>query len=116
MRSLSRDMLARDVAERQRRPERDAGAGIIAAHDAGHVVAGGIEACDWLSVFVQCTRVLVGLDARVSAEIADHHLDRIKRSVLDRRDAGVRAMQRIALVAVIGARSLAERRIAAFLG
>ena len=41
---LPRDVLAGDVAERQRRAERDAGAGIIAAHDARHVVAGGIEA------------------------------------------------------------------------
>ena len=43
-------MLARDIAERQRGAERDAGAGIVAAHDARHVVAGGIEARDRLAV------------------------------------------------------------------
>ena len=63
MRSRSRDMLARDVAERQRRPQCDAGAGIIAAHDARHVVAGGIEACDRLAMLIKCARMFVGPDA-----------------------------------------------------
>ena len=109
-------MLARDIAERQRRAERDAGAGIVAAHDARHVVAGGIEARDRLAVGIERARMLVGLDAGIGAEIADHHLDRVERSVLDRRDAGVRAVQRVALVAVIGARSLAEGGIASLGG
>src|SRR6266545_2333811 len=38
-RSFARVMLARDISERQRGPQRDAGAGIVAAHDARHVVA-----------------------------------------------------------------------------
>src|SRR5206468_7766218 len=42
-RSLSRYMLPRDIAERQRRSERDTGTGIVAAHDGRHVVAGGIR-------------------------------------------------------------------------
>ena len=109
-RSLARNMLPRDIPERQRGPQRDAGAGIVAAHDARHVVAGGIEARDRLAVLVERAGVFVGPDAGIGAEIADHHLDRVKRPVLDRRDAGVRAVQRIALVAVIGARALAELR------
>ena len=67
-------------------------------------------------MFVQRTRVFVGFDAGIGAEIADHQLDRVEWPVLDRRDTGVRAMQRVALVAVIGARSLAEPGIAAFCG
>src|ERR1700712_2770181 len=105
------DMPARDIAERQRRAERDACAGIVAAHDAGHVVARGIEARDRLAVAIERARVLVGLYSCVSAEIANHHLDGVERPVLDRRDAGIRPMQRVALVAVIGARSLAESGI-----
>src|SRR6266545_1201123 len=115
-RCLARDMLPRDIPERQRGSERDAGAGIVAAHDARHVVAGGIEARDRLTVLVQRTGVFVGPDAGIGAEIADHQLDRVEWPVLDRRDAGVRAVQRIALVAVIGARALAEGGIAAFRG
>src|SRR5207302_9598426 len=103
---LSGNMLARDIAERQRRAERDAGAGIVAAHDARHIVADRIEARDRLSGRVQCAGAGVGPDAGVSAEITDHHLDRTERAVRDRRDAGVGAVQRIALVAVIGARAL----------
>src|SRR3954469_7902698 len=105
---LARNMLSRNIPERQRGAEGDAGAGIVAAHDARHVVAGGIKAGDRLAVLVQRAGVFVGFDAGIGAEIADHKLDRVKRSVLDWRDAGVRTVQRIALVAVIGARSLAE--------
>ena len=42
-----------DISERQRRAERDAGAGIVAAHDARHVVARGIEPCDHAAIGVQ---------------------------------------------------------------
>src|SRR5882757_11296291 len=103
-----RDVPARDVAEGQRGPERDAGAGIVTAHDAGHVVAGGIEPVDRVTIGVKRARVCVGLDSGIGAEIADHHLDRIKWSMLDRSDAGVRSMQRIALKPVVGARPLAK--------
>ena len=112
--SLIRHMFARDISESQRGSERDAGAGIVAAHDSRHVVVNCIEARDRLAVGIECAGVLVGPDAGIGAEIADHHLDRVERSVLDRRDARVRPMQRVALVAVVGARSLAESRIAAF--
>jgi hypothetical protein len=46
-------------------------AGDVLAHDARHVVAGGVEACDRAAVGIQRTRVLVGLDAGVGAEVAD---------------------------------------------
>ncbi len=39
-------MPAGDIAERQRRPERDAGSRIISVHDRSHVVAAGIEPRD----------------------------------------------------------------------
>src|SRR3954463_10919257 len=96
------EMTAGNVAEGQRRPKRDAGAGIIAAHDARHVVTGGIEPRNDPSFCIQRPRILVGDDAGIGAEIADHHLDGVERTVLDGRDARVRAVQRIALVAVIG--------------
>src|SRR6267142_3412143 len=106
-----RDMSACDVAECQRRPERDAGAGIVASHDARHVVAGGIEPFDRTIIGVECAGVLVGLDAAIDAEIADHHFDRVEGPVLDRREAGVRSMQGIALKPVVGARPFAESGI-----
>ena len=68
-------MLPRNIPARQRGTERDAGAGIVAAHDARHIVAGGIEAGDRLAVFVQRAGVLVGPDAGIGAEVADHQLD-----------------------------------------
>src|SRR5689334_20146916 len=40
----TRQMLACDVTEGQRWPQRDPCAGIVAAHDARHVVPGGIKA------------------------------------------------------------------------
>src|SRR5262245_30247294 len=81
------EMTAGNVAEGQRRPKRDAGAGIIAAHDARHVVAGGIEPGNHPSLRIERACVLVGDDAGIGAEIADHHLDGVERAVLDRRDA-----------------------------
>ena len=79
-------------------------------------VAVQIAMLDRQTVGIQRAGMLVGPDAGVGAEIADHQLDRVERPVLDRRDAGVRAVQRIALVAVIGARALAEGGIAALSG
>src|SRR4051794_13064511 len=105
------EMTAGNVAEGQRRPKRNAGAGIIAAHDAGHVVAGGIEPRNDPAFGIQRPRVLVGDDAGIGAEIAHHHLDGVERTVLDRRHARVRAVQRVALVAVVGLRALAESGI-----
>ena len=62
-------MLPSDIPKRQRRAERNAGAGVVAAHDAGHVVADGVEARDRLAVGVQRAGVLVGLgDARFVAQ------------------------------------------------
>src|SRR5882724_5741189 len=63
----TRDVSSRDIAERQRRAERDAGAGVVPAHDAGHVVARGIEARDRLAAAIERARVLVGFDAGIGA-------------------------------------------------
>src|SRR5262249_14462482 len=92
-----RKMLAGDIAKGERRSERDAGAGIIAAHDARHVVAGGIEALDHLASRIERPRIRVGLDPGIGAEIADHHLDGVERPVFDRRDARVRSILRVSL-------------------
>src|SRR5262245_170845 len=67
-----------------------------------------MKARDAAAVGVERAGMLVGPDAAIGAEIADHQLDRIERSALDRRDAGIGPMQRIALVAIIGTRALAE--------
>ena len=69
-----------------------------------------------MAIGVERAGVLVGLDAGIGAEVADHHLDGVERAVPDRRDAGVGAVQRVTLIAVVGARALAEIRIASFSG
>jgi hypothetical protein len=56
-------MLSGDIAEGQRRPEGDARTRIIAAHDAHHVVARGVEAANDAAISVERTRMRVGLDA-----------------------------------------------------
>src|SRR5215475_15250140 len=86
---------------------------MLAAHDARHVVAGRIEALDHRASRIERPRMRVGLDPGIGAEIADHHLDGVERPALDRRDAGVGPMLRVALISVIGARALAEIRIGA---
>src|SRR6186713_2535114 len=107
------EMTPGNVAEGQRRPKRDAGTGIIAAHDARHVVAGGIKPGNHPALRVQRPRILVGDDAGIGAEIADHHFDGVERAVIDRGHAGVGAVHGVALVAVIGLRALAEGGIKA---
>src|ERR1700733_2007882 len=105
-------MPAGDITEGQRRAERNAGTWIITAHDARHVVTGGIKPWNHTAGGIECARVGVGEDARIGTEIADHNLDRIERAVRDRRDTRVRPMQGNTLVAVIGARTLAESGVA----
>src|SRR3954465_5471816 len=90
MQFAARDMSARDIAKGQCGPKRDSGAGIVAPHDARHIVTDGIEPFDRMAICVKGACVPVGPDAGAGAEIADHHLDRVKGSVLDRSDAGVR--------------------------
>jgi hypothetical protein len=62
----ARDMAARDIAEGECGLERDASAGIVAAHDAGHIVTGGIEPFDRMTIGVKGACVLVGPDAGIS--------------------------------------------------
>ena len=86
----ARQMTASDVAECHGGAERDAAAGIIAAHDARHVVAGGIEARDDLPVLIDDPCIRIGPEPGEGAEIARHHFDRIEGTALDGTDAGVR--------------------------
>ena len=60
-------MLSGDIAEGQRRPEGDARTRIIAAHDARHVVASGVEAANDAAISVERTRTRVGLYAGAGA-------------------------------------------------
>src|SRR5215471_15346234 len=60
LRSTFGKMTAGNVAEGQRRPKRDAGARIVAAHDARHVVAGRIEPGNDAAFGIECPRVLIG--------------------------------------------------------
>src|SRR5262249_49583394 len=73
--SVARQMFSGDMAESRRRTERDTGAGIVAAHDACHVVACGIEAGAGMASGVGSPGVVVGLGVGIRAEIADHELD-----------------------------------------
>jgi hypothetical protein len=100
--------LAADVAEGDGRPQRDAGAGVVAAHDAGGVVAHRVQAGDGPVVGAQHARVLVGGQAGEGADVAHHQADGVERAVLQRRQAGVGAVVGVALVAVVGLAALAE--------
>jgi len=60
-------MLSGDIAEGQRRPQGDARTRTIAAHDARHVVARGVEAANDAAISVERTRMRVGLDAGAGA-------------------------------------------------
>src|SRR3974390_2600800 len=51
-----------DVAEGQRGAERNASAGIVAAHDARHVIAGGIKPRNDAPVRVERARMCIGDD------------------------------------------------------
>jgi hypothetical protein len=106
-----RELQARHVAEGQRRAERDARAGVVAAHDAGRVVAHGIQALDGLAVGVEHAGLLVGDETGEGADVAHDQPDGVVRAVLQRRHARVGRDVGVALVAVVGLAALAEERV-----
>src|SRR6267378_6574560 len=108
-----REVATCDVAEGQSRTKCDARARIIAAHDARDIVSDCVEARDRLTITAEHTRVFIGHQTGVCAEIADDHLDRVERSVFDRLHAWIRRVQRIALVTVVGLAALSECRVLA---
>ena len=75
-----RSMPRREVAEHHRvgdarpRPE------VVAAHDRGGAVAGGVEALDGLVLLVEHPGVLVGDEAAAGADVAGQHLAGVVRA------------------------------------
>ena len=108
---LPRQMAAGDVAECQRRPQRDAGPRIISVHDRPHVVAAGIETGDRHTIRVQHPRIGIGSKADGGAKVRRIDPKRIKRRALDRGDAGIGRMAGVAEVALIDRRAASEFKI-----
>src|SRR5688572_10880064 len=101
-------MAASDVAEGHGRAQRNAAAWIIAAHDARHIVASGIEARNDPPALVDDLRIRIGAKAREGPEIARHDLYRIEGTALDGTDTGIWLLVRIAEIAVIGGAAALE--------
>ncbi len=104
-------MTSGDVAECQRRSERNAGPRIVTIHDRSHVVATGIETGDRHAIRVQDSRIHVGSKADSGAEVRRIDPKRVKRCTIDRRDAGIGRMSGIAEVALIDRRATPEFRV-----
>ncbi|MNP13471.1 hypothetical protein D3C76_1057530 [compost metagenome] len=85
----------------------------MAAHDAGHVGADGIEPGDGVAVPIEYLRVFVGLEAGKGAEATRLDLDGIEWPLLDGRHAWVWPMHSVALLAVVGGGAATELRVLA---
>src|SRR4029079_6614280 len=107
------EMSGGNIAKRHGRSQCDAAAGIVAAHDARRIVAGGVEPGNGRTVVGQHTRVLVALQSGKRAEVADHDPDGVERPLLERSHAGVRLVRGIAEPEIVGVGSLVEFRILA---
>src|SRR5260370_39201030 len=79
-------MLRREIAEGERRTERDARTRIGAVHDRVHIVAAGVKLADRGSATVQHSAVLVGEQARRGSEVARIDRDGIERRLFERRN------------------------------
>lgn len=97
-----------DIAEGHCRAERDAAGGVVAAEDRCHVVAGGKEARDDISLLVEDSGARGRLQPGKRAEAAGDDPYGVVGAVLQRAERGVQRTQRIALDAVIGRASPPE--------
>src|SRR5690606_31494207 len=102
------ELAASDITERQRRPQRNACARIIAAHDALGVVAHGVKPRNRVSLSVEHTSSAIGTQAGKGSDIANDKPDGIVRGMLQRCHARVGLMQRVALITVVGLATLAK--------
>src|ERR1700746_3475853 len=114
--ALARKGLPRKVSKRQCWSECDAGTNVVACHRRIHIIPNCIEALDWPVILGQDFTMGSGHEAPARSEVAGLQLDRIEGRLLDRAEAGVGHMGRIAFVGVIGRRALAEIVIDASLG
>src|SRR5436305_1035109 len=89
-------MSGRNVAEGHSRSQRDPATGIVTAHDARRIVAGGVKAGNRRAVFGKHARMLVAPQSGKRAEVADHDLDGVERTLLERRHARVWLVRGIA--------------------
>ena len=106
-----------DVAKGHGGPEGDAATGVVAAHDAVHVVAPGVQTRNGLALGVEHLGVCVATQACESAQAARHHAHGVKRPLLQRGHAGVGASVRgVALDAVVGRFAFAKLGVAAGVG
>src|SRR6266851_557831 len=94
-------MAAGDVAECQGRPKRDTGPRIISVHDRAHIVAAGIKAGNGSSIVAQNPGMAIGSEADRRAEVRRIDPHRVKRRLLDRRDAWIRPMAGVAEMTLI---------------
>src|ERR1700756_4931920 len=97
-----------DVAEGHDRPERDASAGIVAAHDRGPIIADGIESGDRSTVATHHPTDRVRAQPVERAEIAHDDLERVVRSAPDRSHIRIGLVLGIAQIAVEGRRTASE--------
>lgn len=76
-------MACRDIAEGDRCSKRDPTARIVAAHDAGGIVARRIEPHNRLAVVTEDSRMLVSAKAGESSKVADDELHSVERTLFD---------------------------------
>ena len=80
---LLRECLTHDVAKGQRRAERDARSGVVATHDAGRVVADGVQTLDRLPVLREHLAGFVRQQAGKCADLTDDDLDGVVQTLAD---------------------------------
>ena len=97
-----RRMPRREVPEHHRVGDARARPEVVAAHDRGGAVAGGVEPLDGLVVLVEHAGVLVGDEAAAGADVAGQHLAGVVGRLVDRAQAGVHLAVGIAQRPVVG--------------
>lgn len=105
-----------DIPECHRRAQGDASTGIMAAHDAGRIVANCVQPGNRASRLVEHARHFIGAQACKGAQVAHHDADGVIRRPSKGRDTRVRTMLGISKETIVSGGAPSELSITTFNG
>src|SRR5690606_29524466 len=101
-------MLTRNIAEGHARPERAPAGDVVAAGNAGHIIAAGVKPLDWRALFVQHSRMPVRLQPRECSNTSCKAADGVVWRLVEGTNAGIGRVLRIAIGDVEGVAAAME--------